>query len=394
MDQIYSVADLTNQIKLILENEIPDLYLQGELSEITFHNSGHWYFTLKDREAVISCLMWRNSANAVGFRPKLGEQLILYGKLSVYQPHGKYRFVARQVFRAGQGELYQRYELLKKKLEKEGLFESARKIKIPMYPRSVALITSETGAALQDMRRIFSSYAPYIQLFIVPAKVQGAGAAQSMIKALKIAENSRETELILIARGGGSIEDLWEFNDESLARTIASCKKPIISGVGHETDTTICDYVADYRASTPTGAAEYAVRGWRDAAEYLNQLEISMVQTVQNRLNHHRQFFDLLQKHYGFRRLLDIVEKRREETVRHIANMERALALRLRMSQELLRNLNLQLEAYNPQQVLKKGFVIIRNQKGQISTSAKSLIPGEKITGEFKDGRFTATLEE
>jgi exodeoxyribonuclease VII large subunit len=393
MNQIYSVAALTQQIKELLENEIPDLYLQGELSEITFHSSGHWYFTMKDREAVIGCVMWRNSADRARFRPKVGEQLVLYGKLSVYPPHGKYRFVARQMMQAGQGELYHRFQLLKEKLEREGLFDPQLKRKIPLYPRSVALISSETGAALQDMRRIFATYAPNVQLFLIPARVQGAGAAESIISGLKLADSKPGLDLIILARGGGSIEDLWEFNDEALARAITACNKPLISGVGHETDTTICDFVSDYRASTPTGAAEYAVRGWRDAIEKLNQLEIAMVQSVQNRLKRHQQFLDMLQKHYGFRRIIDMLQQRRNDTNRLSDALGKTIAFQLQKRNEKLKNLRQQLDAYNPRQVLKKGYVIIRRQKGQIVVSASVLQSGDKISGQFFDGEIAAVIE-
>ncbi|MCK5519466.1 MAG: exodeoxyribonuclease VII large subunit, partial [Candidatus Marinimicrobia bacterium] len=220
MDEIYSVSEITHRIKNLLEYQIPDFYLEGEISEIKYHSSGHIYFSLKDNKAIIPAAMWRSQASSLITRPQAGAKVICRGKLSVYAPQGRYQFIAASIKTAGQGDLFLQFEALKKRLETDGLFDQENKSSLPDFPRHIAIITSESAAALQDMLGVFRKSAPHIKLSIFPARVQGEGSAKQIISALNHIENDLKSspDCIIIARGGGSIEDLWEFNSEALAR--------------------------------------------------------------------------------------------------------------------------------------------------------------------------------
>lgn len=393
MDQIYTVSQLTAIIKDHLEYQIPPLKLEAEVSELKFHSSGHWYLTLKDEAAVISAVMWRTSAAEVDFRPEVGMKVIAYGKLAVYAPQGKYQFTIRSLTPAGKGQLYEKFEELKRKLLKQGRFDSIYKQIIPKFPDTIGLITSETGAALQDMQRIFALYAPHVRLLLAPARVQGSGGAESVIDAIDLLEKDGSSNVMIIARGGGSIEDLWEFNKENLAERVFNAKIPVISGIGHETDTTMIDFIADYRASTPTGAAEYAVRNWREAQNLVNQLEFTLFQTLEDRVTAARNRLEYMVQHYGFRRPKDIISQWLVRSQMLVSRLEQAYALRYKKESARVEALTRQLTAYRPENILKKGFVIVRNGQGNIITTQKKLNPGESIHSQFQDGIVTSTVE-
>ncbi|MCK5686092.1 exodeoxyribonuclease VII large subunit, partial [bacterium] len=283
MDQIYSVSEISHKIKSHLEYKIPEFYLGGEISEIKYHSSGHIYFTLKDNSAIMPSVMWRSQALTLKNRPEPGSKVVCRGKLSVYLPQGRYQFIASTMTISGQGDLFLQFEKLKLQLESEGLFNLDKKKVIPDFPRHIGIITSQSGAALQDILKVFSQIAPHLNLTLAPARVQGKGSADEIITRLdEFLSSSSLPDCIIIARGGGSIEDLWEFNNESLARYISSYKLPVLSGVGHETDFSICDFVSDYRASTPTAAAETCVQNWKDSRNQLEYLDSRFLQALES----------------------------------------------------------------------------------------------------------------
>jgi exodeoxyribonuclease VII large subunit len=269
---VYNVEQLNSQIRLILEGQLGVVWLQAEISNFKPHSSGHFYFSLKDSKAQISAIMFRGHNSKLKFKPHDGLEVIVRGRITVYEPRGTYQIVCESMEPVGAGALQKQFEQLKDKLKAEGLFDLARKKPIPQYPRHVAIVTSPTGAAIQDILNIMSRRARNVELTIVPALVQGAGAASSLCEAF--AKASRlPVDVIIIGRGGGSMEDLWSFNDEKLARLIAAAELPVISAVGHEVDFTICDFVADLRAPTPSAAAELVAKSSAEITQRITQLD-------------------------------------------------------------------------------------------------------------------------
>ncbi|MDD3716781.1 MAG: exodeoxyribonuclease VII large subunit [Candidatus Marinimicrobia bacterium] len=415
MPQILSVSDITEQIKRKLEDEIPEALVRAEISECKYHSSGHIYLVLKDPGAILPAVIWRTTALQLPLIPAVGMDVIVYGRLSVYAPHGKYQFVIQSLQDAGRGELYRKFEDLKRRLVEEGLCDSARKKAIPPYPLHVGLVTSETGAALQDMLRIFAHDAAHVRLTLAPARVQGKGAANSVISALR-SLIPLKPDCVILARGGGSIEDLWEFNDEDLARFIAAYSIPLISGIGHETDSSIADFVSDHRASTPTNAAEFICKSWRDVKTRLNILDDTLntradwyLGNEARRLKHIQQ---ILAVHSPLKTLLIQQQKLGDLRKRSTARLETVLRLQEQrakeLSQRIVRGFNeiirykilryesqkARLEAYAPEHVLRKGYVLLRDKQAHLIRSAAELQSGELIQIELHDGEAGATVNE
>lgn len=412
---IQSVSDITEQIKSKLENDIGDALIRAEISECKFHGSGHIYLVLKDSGAVLPAVIWRSSAQQLDTRPTVGMDVIVYGRLSVYPPHGRYQFIIYSLQDAGRGALYQQFEALKNQLLKEGLFNPDKKKSIPKYPLHIGLVTSDTGAALQDMLRVFNHDAPHVHLMLSPARVQGKGAARTVISALE-ALIPTAPDCVILARGGGSLEDLWEFNNEELARYIAGYPIPLISGIGHETDTSIADFVSDYRASTPTNAAEYICKSWRDARNTLNILEDTLnvrvgwfleksaerLQNLQHTLALHSpsRMLQILQRNIldfqsrillRLRNTLSVNTQRIMELDQHF---KRAFGENIRYKNIYLKSLNGRLQAYDPRHVLRKGYVMMKNKQGKLLASIRQLKSGDTVKLELHDGHALAGIDE
>lgn len=299
--QVLTVSQLTREIREVLEGRIGTVWVEGEISNHRLQTSGHQYFTLKDEGSQISCVLFRGAASRVSARLGDGVQVQVLGEISVYEPRGQYQMIVRQVQAKGQGGLQARFEALKRKLHAEGLFDEERKLEIPRFPEVVALVTSPTGAAIRDMLNILTRRAPWLRILVFPVRVQGSGAENEIVRALQVLDRAAEFGLpvpdtIVVGRGGGSLEDLWCFNEEVLARAIAATRTPVISAVGHEIDFTIADFVADMRAPTPSAAAELLAP---DAAELRRSLD-GAARTLQTRtltlLDHHQRVLDLTAK--------------------------------------------------------------------------------------------------
>jgi exodeoxyribonuclease VII large subunit len=263
---IYSVSQLNDQVKDLLEHSFPPLWVEGEISNFSCPASGHWYLSLKDSQAQVRCAMFRNRNQGLGFQPKNGLQVLARGRPGLYAPRGEFQLILDQIEPAGEGALRRAFELLKQKLQAEGLFDETYKQALPTVPDRIGIITSPTGAALRDILNVLRRRFPLGQVVIYPVPVQGTEAAPAIVRALKTAAERQECDLLVVARGGGSLEDLWAFNEESVARAIHACPLPVVSGVGHEIDFTIADFVADLRAPTPSAAAELVspdVAEWR-----------------------------------------------------------------------------------------------------------------------------------
>jgi exodeoxyribonuclease VII large subunit len=313
--QIWGVAELTSRISGVLATQFANLWIEGEVSNFHAAQSGHLYFTLKDAKAQVR----------LKFRPEDGLKLIVRGSISVYEPRGEYQIYVEHIEPSGVGALQLAFEQLKKRLEAEGLFDPARKKPLPVLPGRIGVVTSPTGAAVRDIIRILRRRFPNLHLILYPVRVQGDGAAEDIVTALKYLNRKQLVDVILLARGGGSIEDLWAFNEEIVARAIAACTIPIVSGVGHENDFTIVDFVADVRASTPSAAAEIVVRSRQEFERHLRELEHKISQQMRYLLLEWRHHLKELSTHMGFRRLEDLLRRHRQQTDELTSRLDDAL---------------------------------------------------------------------
>lgn len=390
-DHLYSVSEITKEIKLLLEDSIPTIWVQGEVSNFKQHYSGHYYFTLKDSNAQLSAVMWSSRVRLMPFQLEDGMQVKAWGNIRVYEKSGRYQIDIIRMQPSGQGELQQAFEQLKRKLFEEGLFDEKYKKKIPAYPDTIGIITSESGAAIQDMIQVAQRRAPAVQLILLPVKVQGLGAGEKIASAVKVFNEYANVDLIILGRGGGSIEDLWPFNEEVLARAIFESQIPIVSAVGHEIDFTISDFVADLRAPTPSAAIEMTLPDQIEIKSYLMQYENRMQQIFFNRTQYLREKVESLKKSYGLRRPEDLVL----QYIQQIDDLSGALnknILRLHDNyREILNNLKHRLVNMSPQNVLKRGYSI-SYQKGQVITDIAAVNSKEQLETHLKNGKIHSKI--
>ena len=414
--RIRSVTEFTHEVKTLLEGGLRPGWVRGEVSNLRAQASGHVYFSLKDVGAQISCVLFRGDAQRQTVVLRDGLQVLVYGEISVYEARGQYQLVVRALIEHGTGRLQQEFEKLKQQLAAEGLFEAARKQPLPLLPRTVGFITSPTGAAVQDFMRILTRRGWTGRLVVLPAKVQGEGAAAEIAAMLALAEGLKIFDLIVVGRGGGSIEDLWAFNEELLVRAVAACGVPIISAVGHEIDFTLCDLAADVRAETPSGAAELISSNYLEARDRLTRAGEGMVTALdsvvgraQEKLAHARSRLRLLSPaaaiEQNYLRLDDLgnrlgaatrsVLQLRRETVRTVRARLAQASPEKRVQQESHRLLSLwkRLESASPASVLKRGYVIVRDAAGRPVPRAQGLKPGQVLVNEFHDGTVQVRTE-
>ncbi|MEM6802795.1 MAG: exodeoxyribonuclease VII large subunit [Bacteroidota bacterium] len=394
-DQSYSVSELTHYLKHLLEEDslLRNVWVSGEVSNLTYHRSGHVYFSVKDRDAQLSCVMFRSYAQLAP-RIAAGDKIIVQGGISVYAPRGNYQLMVRKVRKQGLGDLYQRFLALKQSLQEEGLFDPAIKRPIPQFPETIALITSPTGAAVKDMVRTIARRYDRVKVIIYPTVVQGERGAGSIVNSLKLAQAS-EADVILLARGGGSLEDLWNFNEEAVARAIRQGNIPVICGVGHETDVTIADFAADLRASTPTAAAEHAVPE-KDAFLYtLDQYELQIQRGLQYFIDFKRQVLDDYENRIEQSLAKGLLEKKHQRQILddYQNRIEQALQKSLAEKKHQLDMLETQLQLLDSTKLLELGYTLTLKE-GKIQKSAAEVNKGDVIETIFRDGRKTSRIEE
>ena len=385
---ILRVSQINRQIADTLESSFPTLWLKGELSNFVAHGSGHWYFSLKEEEAQIKGVMFRGSNQKVSFLPANGQELIVKGRIGVYAPRGVYQIICEEMELSGAGALQKSFEELKNKLKKEGLFDKEHKKSIPSLPAHIAIITSPTGAALRDILKILHRRFKGVKVTVVPALVQGTEAPKSLIAALGQAQNL-PIDALIIGRGGGSMEDLWAFNSEELARAIHHCSIPVISAVGHEIDFTICDFVSDLRAPTPSAAAELVAQ---NALDILNRISSLQNQLIHN-LKFHANFWK--EKLLSLEKQLKSPERRIQELYQKLDDWSRHLSISLKQKLERekvkLNSLEKLLESLNPTEIMKRGFCIAR-KNGKVIASSRNLALKQQISLEFFKGRADAVV--
>lgn len=395
MKSVYSVSQVNSYIKNMFTQDfvLNSIYIKGEVSNCKYHTSGHIYFSLKDKGGVISGVMFAGNRGGLNFTLKEGQNVIVLGSVSVYEKSGSYQVYAKQIMLDGAGQLYQKYEELKKELEEMGMFDIMYKKPIPKYATKIGICTASTGAAIQDIRNISSRRNPYVQLYLYPAIVQGENAAASIVQGLRYLDEM-DMDVIIVGRGGGSIEDLWAFNEEAVARTIFNMKTPVISAVGHETDTTIADYVADLRAPTPSAAAELAVF---DYNEFKNKL-FQYKRTLENKLEREIQKNRILVKNYearvNYASPKNQLLTKKQYVDELFTKMENLFKNKLTNDKHTLGILAERLNGLSPLNKLSNGYAYITDDNLHTITSVGQIDVGEKVLLNLKDGKVTSVVEK
>lgn len=395
MGQAYTVTEINQYIKnmFIKDPYLNFIYVKGEVSNCKYHTSGHIYFTLKDTQGQLSCVMFAGQRRGLNFRLEEGQSIVVRGSVSVYERDGRYQLYANQIVLDGLGALYERYEKLKKDLEAQGLFHKAHKKPIPPYPRRVGIVTASTGAAIQDILNISKRRNPYVQLILYPALVQGTGAANSIVKGIKVLDKL-SLDVIIIGRGGGSIEDLWAFNEEIVAREIYTCRTPIISAVGHETDVTIADYVADLRAPTPSAAAELAINDYISFVNQIQDYKRRIFRASMHSVTRHQSRLRELKLRLFYASPSYQIKQKRQR----LLDLEQKLILGMNQKlQGLHHKMELyitKLEGLSPLFKLKQGFAMVRGDKNEPIQSIQNVKSKDKLIISLLDGDIMARVED
>lgn len=392
---LLTVTELNEYLKMLMDGNplLANLYVKGEISNFTNHyKTGHFYFSLKDEAGAVRGVMFRSYAQRLSFLPENGMKVIVHGRVSVFPRDGQYQIYVDDMQPDGVGALWIAYEQLRRKLEAEGLFEAARKRPLPPYPETVGVITSPTGAAVRDIMHILGRRYPLARVALYPALVQGAGAAPSLVSGVRYFNQQHPVDVIILGRGGGSAEDLWAFNDETLARTIAASRIPVISAVGHETDVTICDFVADLRAPTPSAAAELAVPDQLELKAALKATEARLAVTMRNRLEAERKHLATLCEARILRMPRVYLEDQRMQLSYLTERLQRAQDAAAAAKRNAFGALAAKLEALNPLSVLARGYTAVLDDAGRAITKCASLSPGQHVEICFCDGSVAAHI--
>ena len=387
----FTVGDLNAHIKRVLQADpiLCDIAVAGEISNFKHHSSGHCYFSLKDDNAQISAKMWRSSVSRLGFRPANGDKVLAFGEIDYYGARGETSLIVRQLHFAGQGEMFEAFERLKITLAEEGLFDPERKLPLPHLPRRIGVITSPTGAVIRDILTVLSRRYPLATVVLIPAAVQGFSAPMDLARALSFAEALGDLDVLIVARGGGSAEDLWCFNDEELARAAADCALPLISAVGHETDFTILDFVADRRAATPSAAAELVAPDIRELMGYIAGLKLRAAQVASGDIRLARQKLDYLKKSRSLSNPRGQIAQLADGVAALRARAADAASCHVKIERARLDGARLQLRALDPRRILERGYAFLTDaQTGAIISSLADAKSGQTLVVSLADGEF------
>lgn len=393
--KVLSVSALNNYIKKIMDNDfiLNNIYIKGEISNFKYHNSGHLYFSLKDDQGKINAVMFKTQAANLNFMPENGMNVEVKGRVTAYTKDGSYQLYCENMKETGIGDLHIAFSKLKEKLEKEGLFREERKKDIPLYSRRIGVVTSQSGAAIRDIINVASRRNPQVDILIYPALVQGVDASEDIIKGIEYLNTIPDIDVIILARGGGSIEELWAFNEERLAYAIYKSQKPIITGVGHETDFTIADFVSDRRAPTPSSAAEIAVPSLVELNAKLNTMRINLTRVLKN---------DIIKKYNDVRMLNKSLEV--NNPLNYIINsynfidnfknrLEHTINMKLAMEKEHIAKLNAVLQAKNPLNILKRGYAVIEDENNKIIDDINKLKELKDIQVTLQNGKIKGKID-
>jgi exodeoxyribonuclease VII large subunit len=391
---VVSVSDLVNAFKEVVETALPPCTVEGEISNCRRSPAGHWYLTLKDEQSEIGAVIWRSAAQKIRFDPKDGMKCLATGSLQVYVAKGTCQFVISRLMPQGIGELELAFRQLRDKLSAEGLFDESRKRAIPQIPRRIALVTSPGSAAVRDMIQVITRRWPPAQIVVVPVRVQGDGAAEEIAKALKLVHRIPDVDVVITGRGGGSLEDLWCFNTEVVARAVAACRIPVIAAVGHEIDVSIADLVADRRALTPSEAGELVVPSARDLHDSLTHTAHRMRQTLRDRLDRARLRLSTIEARSVLQRPMSLVDQKRLDCEAFSERAVKAVRLLTERRGRDLSEFAASLQAMSPLRVLSRGYSLTQTSDGALLRSAEGVEPGEILTTRLESGLVRSAVTE
>jgi len=398
MSDIYSVEGVTAYIRSLFETDPPlqDIWVQGEVSNMKAAASGHWYFTIKDSKASLKCVMFRSSAERQIIEPRDGEEIRVHGRVSVYEQRGEYQLYADEVQPAGGiGDLYQRFEQLKAQLQEEGLFDQSRKQPLPPFPLRIGVVTSPDAATFRDVQNVLARRFPLAEVILSPTLVQGLEAPPLIVRAINLLNQHDAADVILLVRGGGSIEDLWAFNDETVARTVADSRIPIVSGVGHETDFTIADFVSDFRAPTPSAAAEIATPNRDDMRLEIDRKVETMLRLIGDNIAERQSDLNLMERNLSSVSPLRYIQDMRQRVDDMSERMGSQTRRNLALLRERLETRQKALDNASPDNLLKRGYAIVtRSDDGKTITSTNDAPVGSGITIRLQDGEVAARIED
>ena len=394
-EKAYWVSEINRYIKHIFDSDfaLGRIYVKGEISNCKYHSSGHIYFTLKDNTSQIACVMFAANRTGLDFQLQEGQSVVVFGKVTVYERDGKYQLYAKEIKLDGAGILYEKFLKLKTELEEEGLFSTAYKQPIPVYAKKVGIVTAVTGAAIHDIQNISTRRNPFIQLYLYPAQVQGQGAAETVVRGIQVLDQM-DMDVIIVGRGGGSIEDLWAFNEEIVARAIFECNTPIISAVGHETDVTIADFVADLRAPTPSAAAELAVCDIREVFNQIKDYESTLTQRMEWKISTYRSRLESLKYQLERGNPKNQILEKRHRIMDMEEKLEHLMEKRLQQKKHQLAIYIEQLKGLSPLNKLSRGYAFLTDEKERPVKSIEKLKEGQLLKISVTDGDILARVEE
>lgn len=394
--RVLTVSGMTQYLRALLESDeiLRDIWVEGEISTLSKPSSGHIYFNLKDNTATLRCVIWRQNAVRLQATLETGMAVEVHGNVSVYEAGGNYQLYVDAVRMAGEGYLFQEFMRLKAKLEAEGVFDPERKRAVPSQPKKLGIVTSPTGAALQDILNTIKTRFPLVEVVLAPTMVQGEEAPPKIVQALRELNKMEDIDVIILARGGGSMEDLWAFNDERVVRTIAESRIPVVTGVGHETDTTLADYAADYRAPTPTGAAVVVTPNKEDLLVGLSGLQTMLHDLVGYKIQQSKQQLLSEESRLNFLSPINRIHNDQQRLDEVSLRMERILSHKLSLSTSKLGGISARLQSVNPKNVLQRGYAIVTDPNGKILNSVRQVEIGDQVKVQIADGELDTEIKQ
>lgn len=394
MQNVYSVGQVNAYIKNMFTQDfmLNRIYVKGEVSNCKYHSSGHIYFSLKDPSGAIACIMFAGNRSGLSFRMQDGQQVIVLGNITTYERDGKYQLYAKEIIADGAGLLYEKFEALKKELSEMGMFAQEYKQPIPRFAKRVGIVTAPTGAAIRDIINVAGRRNPYVQLILYPAQVQGEGAAESIVRGIQMLDRD-DVDVIIVGRGGGSVEDLWAFNEEIVARAIFDCNTPVISAVGHETDHTIADYVADQRAPTPSAAAELAVCEYRQIREMMDESQRRLFQGMNAKITRMREATQIRQMRMRYLHPREILQTQRQRLIETEECLRRYVQDTLLCTKQKYTIYIERLKGVSPLERLSKGFSYVSDGRGKNLKSIQQVQKGDRLSIQVTDGVVYAVAE-
>ena len=395
MRNVYSVKQVNAYIKNMFTQDfmLNRIYIKGEVSNCKYHTSGHIYFSLKDESGSIACIMFAGQRSGLAFKMQDGQQVIVLGNVTTYERDGKYQLYAKEIILDGAGLLYEKFEALKRELGEMGMFAPEYKQPIPKFAKKIGIVTAPTGAAIRDIMNISARRNPYVQLILYPALVQGDGAADSIVKGIEMLDK-HGVDVIIVGRGGGSIEDLWAFNEEPVARAIFNCRTPIISAVGHETDTTIADYVADMRAPTPSAAAELAVFEYQAFQNYMDEMHLKFKKSLYQKLQMERMKVERYHMRMKYLHPKNKLREKQQRSVEIEQKLRNIMEKKLNLAKQRLAIQIERMKGASPLAKLNQGFSYVASENGNVVKSIEQVQPKDRLTIYMTDGIVKAKVED